>query len=340
MKYIIPYSLFENNNENNNENNDIDWSKLNREDKKGKLLHLYSSIPIQKEKAEIVIKSIVKDSGNDFNIHDKGTITPWKFGKNKTIKKTNKNNRELKLHDKLRFNDYFNSLLKSKDIRGFNFEGLIAGLFNGSVQRPGLRDDVKLKTGESCSVKFIDSKSESPVLASLKNAMTPEILAEIGNRRIYDVFNTISVEEESLRSKIFDLAFGEIDLFLIGYPDKQTSPNYIILHVIKNKEMKDAVCGGLVNAPKTSSNKWQLRISSSAYKTDDPIKIEIPKISDEDLDNLWDIGSREWSKEIFGNSISRRMRSDVIDDVMDNKEEIADNLEKDIQKSRIKNENL
>ena len=338
MKYIIPYSLFEN----NNENNDIDWSKLNREQKKGKLLHLYSSIPIQKEKAQIVIKSIVKDSGNNFNIHDKGTITPWKFGKNRIVKKKNKSKEEeLKLHDKLRFNDYFNSLLVSKDIRGFNFEGLIAGLFNGWVQPAGSRADVILETGERCSVKFIDSKGEAPVLASLKSIMNDDILNRIGNRRIFDVFKTISKKEEDLRSKIFDMAFGDIDLFLIGYPDEQNEPSYIILHIVSNKEMKDAVCGGLVNAPKTSSNKWQLRISSSAYKTDDPIKIEIPKISDEDLDNLWDIGSREWSKEIFGNSISRRMRSDVIDDVMDNKEEIADNLEKDIQMSRIKkDENL
>lgn len=321
MRYLKNYKLFE------SEKVDLDWSKLNREQKKGKLLHLYSSIPVQKEKAEKVIKAIVRSSGSHFNIEERGIIKPWYI--------KDKNN----LHDKLRFHDYFNSLLNSKDIRGFNFEGLIAGLFNGRVQPHGSRSDVILNNGKRCSIKFIDSSSESPVLGSIYNSLKnrEDIIDEIGDRRIYDVFNTINTEDESLRNEIFDLAFNDVDLFLIAYPDSKKTK--IIMHVVTFEQMKDSVTNGLVNAPKNKPGKWQLRISPSAYKSYKEIEIRIPYVSNNELDLLWNKGTRKWSNKVFGPSISKRMRTDVIEDVIDNKEEIVDKLRKDIQDDKIKNDN-
>ena len=305
MKYLLPYKIYE--------SYDEDWSKLSRERKMGKLLHLYSSIPLRKEKASEVIKAIVKYSKKtSISIYDKKVITPWN-----------------KLHDRLRFNDYFNSLLSSKDTRGHNFEGLIAGLFDGEIQTRGSRADVILKGGERCSIKFIDSKSESPVLGSIYASIKgrPDIIEKIGDRSIYEIFNTISVDEEKFREEIFDLAFGGVDLFLIGYAS--TISSQIELHVIKFEDMKNNVCGGLVVAPKVKSSKWSVRISSSAYKNDDTLKIKIPTISMDQLDTLWSQGARKWSKSIFGNSITSRLRTDVIEDIIGDKEEISNNLEID-----------
>ncbi len=307
MKYLLPYKIYE--------SYDEDWSGLSRERKMGKLLHLYSSIPLRKEKASEVIKSIVKYSKKNFSIYDKKVITPWN-----------------KLHDRLRFNDYFNSLLSSKDTRGHNFEGLIAGLFDGEIQSRGSRADIILKGGERCSIKFIDSKSEAPVLGSIYASIKdrPDILEKIGDRSIYEIFNTISVDEEKFREEIFDLAFGGVDLFLIGYA---TRSSQIELHVIKFENMKENVCAGLVVAPKVKSAKWSVRISSSAYRNDDTLKIKIPTISMDQLDSLWSQGTRKWSKTIFGNSITNRLRTDVIEDIIDDKEEIVNNLEIDILKT-------
>jgi len=313
MNHIKSYKIFE------SEKKDFDWSQLNKEQKKGKLLHLYSSIPVQKEKAEKVIKAIV---GDKFTLNDT-IIKPWE-GKNK--------NPNILSHDKLRFDDYFDSLLTSKDIRGFNFEGLVAGLFNGKIQPHGSRSDVVLETGERCSIKFLDNKSESPVLGSIYNSIkyNSNIISRIGDRRIFDVFYDMNDEEEDLRNDIFDLSFNGVDLFLIAYPDNKSMN--IIMHVIDFQKMKDMVTNGLVTAPKNKPGKWQLRLSTS-YKSTNFIKIKIPRMSELELDQLWDRGSREWSKKIFGSGISKRLRTDVIEDIIDNKEEIANNLKSDIYKN-------
>jgi len=69
----------------------------------GELLHLYGSIPVPKEKSSEVIRKIVIDTDGEF----------FKLGEN--IKPGSR-----KPHDKVRFTDYFDSLLSSKDIRGIS----------------------------------------------------------------------------------------------------------------------------------------------------------------------------------------------------------------------------
>jgi len=310
MRYIESYKIFEA----SLDTGDFDWDKLTREQKKGKLLHLYSSIPIQKEKAQKVIKSIVRSSGSKFSLYS-NLIKPWN---------TKDGNRT---HDKLRFSDYFDSLLSSKDTRGFNFEGLIAGLFDGKIQPPGSRSDVILKTGERCSIKFLDDKTESPVLGSIKKSLSDrqDILDTIGTRRIYDIFKSKSPIDIKLGDEIYDLSFSDVDLFLIAYPEDSN----IKMHVIKSSEIKEFLSNGLVAAPKSTPGQWQLRLSSRYRHHNRPLTIRVPFISNDELDGLWDGSKRDWSKKIFGPSISKRLRTDVIDDIISDKENIIDRLNKD-----------
>jgi len=127
MKYLLSYKLYE-------ASGGVNHLKdRTREEKIGALLHLYGSIPVSKEKAAVVISKIVYSNkgGEYFKLSDKYIIP----GANK-------------LHDQLRFADYFDSLLTSKDTRGHNFEGLIAGLFGGSLTKRGSRSDVTIDDTE------------------------------------------------------------------------------------------------------------------------------------------------------------------------------------------------
>ena len=82
MKFIKEFSLFESVHDNTPTYNDL----------MGKLLHLYGSIPVPKEKSSVVIKKIITTSmGKTF-----------KLGENVDIN-------FCKVHDKIRFSDYFNN---------------------------------------------------------------------------------------------------------------------------------------------------------------------------------------------------------------------------------------
>jgi len=120
----------------------------------GELLHLYGSIPVPKEKSSEVIKKIVIDTDGEF----------FKLGEN--IKPGSR-----KPHDKVRFADYFDSLLSSKDIRGHNFEGCLAGLYGGELNKRGGRWDITIND-RNYSVKFVDGPGERVQLGSYKSYLT------------------------------------------------------------------------------------------------------------------------------------------------------------------------
>lgn len=94
MKFIKSYKVFEGVHDKSDEYNSL----------MGRLLHLYGSIPVPKEKSSVVINKIVMSSmGKLFKLGEEVNINFYK------------------LHDKIRFSDYFDSLLEDKDVRGHNF---------------------------------------------------------------------------------------------------------------------------------------------------------------------------------------------------------------------------
>jgi hypothetical protein len=281
----------------------------NREEKIGALLHLYGSIPLSKEKASVVISKIIRNSRKEgfFSLYDTtNVIIPWN-----------------KLHDKLRFYDYFDSLLSSKDIRGHNFEGLVAGLFGGELTQRGSRSDVKIGD-TSWSVKFLNSASESPVLGSVKSSLSKRLQSRIENeyRSIYDLFVG---DDNRLKTSVFNSAFAGVTGFIIAYPNEKNTE--IHLHVVPFEKMREVVCNGGVARPKNKGDFWSLRVNTK-YKMDDPMVISIPKISDAEVSQLLNVPNQKWADIVFGSEISRKIRPDVIQDIMINSEDISNRMKK------------
>lgn len=328
MKYIKSYKTFESVGE------AFYWEQKTKKQKMGTLLHLYGSIPVSKAKAEDTIKKIVLSTQSKFYRLDSDTsITPgWD-----------------KLHDKLRFSDYFDSLLSGKETRGHNFEGMITGLFDGMLTTPGDRADVIID-GKKYSVKFLDDKGESPVLGSIKgtisnnNKLLTKVTSFIDSipeviKRIPSVIKLFKSSNNKLKQEVFDISFIDVDGFIIAYPDNSDIKNTtkIILHVLTKEQMRKVICSGEVNVPKSATDDWSLRASSNtgpnSYKSNShKIDIIIPTITEEELDTIMNLDDNKWATEVFGNRISKRMRPDVVKDLRDssNRPEIANKL-KDIK---------
>lgn len=302
MKYINSYKIFE---------SFLILEEIKqlstREEKIGALLHLYGSIPVSKEKASVVISKIIKSSRPEgfFDLYDTThAIMPWN-----------------RLHDKLRFADYFDSLLSSKDIRGHNFEGLVAGLFGGDLTQRGSRADVTIGD-TSWSVKFLNSGTESPVLGSVKSSLTPRLQSRVENEydSIYDLFMG---DDFRLKSNVFNAAFSGVTGFIIAYPNSTNTE--IHLNIVQFETMRDVVCGGGVAKPKNKGDFWSLRVNRS-YKMEEPMVISIPTISDSEISTLLNRPNQRWAEMVFGPEIARKMRPDVVQDIMSNSKEISSRM--------------
>jgi hypothetical protein len=313
MKYLLSYKIFESETE---ERDFYDWDKMTVEEKKSKLFSIYPAIPLEKRAAAEAIRKIRIAEGekepskledNEIHFPDKRPI------------------------DRLRWNQYFKSLIMSKEIRGHNFEGLIAGLYDGEFTKPGERGDLKIGDEKKVvSVKSLNDSSQSPVLGSVYDSLNREQLVQVGDRSIHTIFkNKISGEEE-FRKGIWEAGFGgsnKVDYFLIAYftEPSERSSGTIFIYIFSNDEMYDFINTGKgLNAPKNKGQSFQFRISSTykAFKQV-PITIRIPKIRERDLDSIWNSSARNWSNKVFGKTISRKMRTDTIEDILTNKDDIS-----------------
>jgi len=323
MKYIKSYKIFESN------FNIIDnWDTLTKEQKKGNLLRLYASISTHKTKSSQVINYIIKnikgklyDINETYQIIDFDDINEWG------------------LHNKLRFHDYFNSLIDNKDTRGFNFEGTIAGLFGGKLSKNlDSRYDIIIDN-IYYSIKFVDNINESISLGSIKDSieeciviidnddsinekLKKYIINKLETKKIHEFFNDdkIPLSEKQL---IFDESYKNVNMFILGY----LLDNKIIVNVINKIDMRNYICNSkLLLAPK--SGNYSLRINKFIYDnlTTSRFEIIIPEITNEELDKLRDIESLKIAKDIFGYNISKKLRPDVIDDIIKNKDYIFKNL--------------
>ena len=318
MKYLLPYKVFESESQNKSDYNE-EWEELSFEDKKSKLFSIYPAIPLEKRAAAVAIDKIRRAEGREIsNIEDNRIDFP-----------------DRKPIDKLRWNQYFTSLMESKEIRGHNFEGLIAGLYGAKFTKPGERGDLEIESESGAdkkiiSVKSLNSKSESPVLGSVFDSLSEDQIKRINGRSIQQVYNQNKQDEEDLRESIWQSGFGgknHVDYFLIAYFTEKTkkSSGTIFINIFSNKEMFDFVCskGGL-NAAKNKGQIYQFRVSST-YKDvkQSPIAIKIPEITEKDLNDIWNVTARNWGKYVFGKEISRKMRTDTIEDIIDNKGDIS-----------------
>jgi len=269
MRYIKSYKIYE---------SEI-ISNLTYDELMGKLLHLYGSIPVPKEKSSIVIQKIIQSTREDF----------YQFGEVVDIN-------YCKVHDKIRFSDYFHSLLRQKDIRGHNFEGLICGIFGGFLSTRGTKWDVTTND-KNYSVKFVDNKTKAPEIGKFKN--------------------------------IIESSSYDIDGWILSYPDDIENPSEIIVNVVPKALMWTILSNGLVVAPKGGYNDYYSLALSAKYRNIDGIvtsKIKIPRVSKEELVNEWrNLEEENWATKVFG-EWGYKIRPDVLRYIKTNKTEIIKKL--------------
>ena len=301
MKFIKEFSLFESIHDNTPTYNDL----------MGRLLHLYGSIPVPKEKSSVVIKKIITGSMGKL----------FKLGDNVDIN-------FCKTHDKIRFSDYFDSLLEDKDVRGHNFEGFVCGLFGGQLSTRGSKHDLTID-GKRYSVKFVDHKSKAPEVGRFKSIITQRpnldemVIGNGGLTRIFKEKNT------GLKNGIWNIITAEIDGWILAYPDDIKNPKNIILNIVEKSDMFNIINDGIVVAPKGGyADIYSLALSSRYITKGKYTKsvIKIPQVSFLDLQEEYETVDKEkWAPEVFG-KMGYKMRPDVLRYIRLNKDNIIKRL--------------
>jgi hypothetical protein len=309
MKFLKSYKVFENQDEDQLEKEQNE--KKEYFDLMGKLLHLYGGIPVPKEKSSVVIKKIITaDMGRTFKLGEDVDIN------------------FCKPHDKIRFSDYFDSLLEDKDVRGHNFEGLIAGLYDGTLSLRGSKYDLTIE-GKKYSVKFVDHKNKAPEIGRFKSIIESNTRL---NKKVLESGGLTSVfrsDDTRLKTKVWNAITSEIDGWILAYPDNISNPTNIVINIVDKPEMFRIVNQGYVVAPKGGlADKYSLALSSTyksvgEYETSN---IKIPFVSLDDLRNEYStVKSEDWSTQVFGN-IAFKMRPDVLRYIRMNKDNIIKKL--------------
>jgi hypothetical protein len=307
MRYLSKYKFFES-------KDDIIEARIKEEDQlMGKLLHLYGSIPLPKEKSSVVIKKIIEGSG----------IKPFIFGKdNINISRTAKYR-----HDKVRFKDYFDSLIRDKDSRGHNFEGTLCGLFGGELSTRGEKWDLILN-GLTWSVKFIDNPSKAPEIGSFRNAISNygiDLFDQVANSGgLTQLFKT---GEADIKEKLFNIVTNGITG---GWIVAHAIGRSIVMNIIDLDTMRRILLNeGMTVSPKGGKKSIYSLAISARFKNVDGVKVSkitFPQLTLEELRKIYKSDTEnEWAYNVFG-SISNKMRPDVLRDIKMRPEEIADNL--------------
>jgi len=282
----------------------------------GKLLHVYGSIPTPKEKSSVVIGNIIKYSENDI-LDKRGKVI-----KTKHIGEYYKlgDNIDMELYrpqDKLRFRDYFDSLINSKDTRGHNFEGLICGLFGGELSIRGSKHDVVID-GKNYSIKFTDNKSKAPELGSYTSKFDEDFQKEISEKG--GLGNIFKGDDEDLKKYIWSVISSGVDGWIFAYPDDEK----IVLNIVTKRGMGILLKNGLVVA---SKNGWKVKMSlalSATYRHYQLVKESIitlpPKLDEDDLKLMYRNSDEEIAAEhLFGSDFKDKIRPDLLRYILNNK---------------------
>lgn len=310
-----------------------DWDSQDYSEKLATLLYLNNTIKVEPETAVDIITKIgnqaLRDKTWEKPVIDLPNVTlPMKQGTDG-------------LRDKLRWSDYLNSIVRSYTIRGFAFEGFIAGLYMGKLTKRGTRADIEVEDSsgqeKKVSLKTMRDSSESPTLANIRKAVTDtdlEILIGSDKDGVVGIFKKVNMREQ--QNRIWDLAFGKVDYFMVIYfegkvknkPD--TRDNILNFRVISSEDFKNYIIDGtikLTTSRQGSKDKFQLR-PNKGFHNYFPIKfsIMIPEISEEELESLYDRDLRDWARRVFGDDSSRKIRTETLQDLYDKRGEILQKI--------------
>ena len=267
----------------------------------GRLLHLYGSIPVPKEKSSIVIKKIIL-STNDNQF--------YRLGEDVHLN-------HIMIHDKVRFKDYF------------NFEGLLCGLFGGNLASRGLKYDLTINR-KRYSVKFIDNSTKAPEIGSYR-ALKDEYIGDeiIENGGLTRIFQS---DDEKLKEDLWIKISEKIDGWIIAYPDDSKNPSQILVNLIPKNSMKSLLFKGFVVAPKAGLERGIFSLALSGkfkYVDDENIKkfsIHLPVLTIYELKKIIKNPDEEtWAEIVFG-EYGSKIRPDVLRYIHKNKEDIGSKL--------------
>lgn len=269
-----------------------DYDKLMSE-----LFYLYGSIPLEKEKSsEVINKIILSEFGKSYKLGDDIHID------------------KLSNHNLIRFIDYFDSLISSKDIRGHCYEGTLAGLYGGKLSKRGNKWDMLLN-GEKWSIKFSDFPNKAIEIGrygrKIKKSDSDlyEEIIKIGGLNSLFKWNKDNSKDE-LKERTIEIMFtGEYTKgggWIISYLDNSSDSktDVICQYILRYEDIKYLLMNGFTTGPKQGESKQPFSLSlSSTYKylNYKPAKIFIPtKSKKEDL--LSDYGFDdlvEWAEKIL-----------------------------------------
>ena len=280
--------------------------KLITEEGKNKF-YLYNPIPIVKQEAVYVIQEILDAYGLNYE-----------WGQDVDLNSLNVVNR-------LRFEDYINRIVKYKEIRGHAIEGLMAGLFNGTLNesKSGIWD-YKINQGE-VEQKFLNDNTESPSIGGFTTALT-----SLGSEAVANIKNTLSkyditgtnlflVNDDSLTEyKKEILRKILVDITSITFESDDRLKTYYLTKENAVELFSDA--SNIRKPRKLGSN--ELRVSSDVFiKKGSSFDIIKPIVSDEERKEYLEVSQRdEEVAKIFG-PYGGKIRPDILNWIEQNKEE-------------------
>jgi len=264
-------------------------------------------IPIVKQEAVYVIQEILDAYGLNYN-----------WGQDVDLNSLNVVNR-------LRFEDYINRIVKYKEIRGHAIEGLMAGLFNGTLNesKSGIWD-YKINQGE-VEQKFLNDNTESPSIGGFTTALT-----SLGSEAVANIKNTLSkyditgtnlflVNDDSLTEyKKEILRKILVDITSITFESDDRLKTYYLTKENAVELFSDA--SNIRKPRKLGSN--ELRVSSDVFiKKGSSFDIIKPIVSDEERKEYLEVSQRdEEVAKIFG-PYGGKIRPDILNWIEQNKEE-------------------
>lgn len=254
--------------ETNPVDNQIDDKNLKNYEKRDKLwdfLYTHARISISRDEAEKSIKKILKFNSN-FERQDFNSIISGN-----TINNMDFNDENLKIENKIRFYDYFKRFYESTLSRGFNFEGLISGLYDGKLQNDkSSKYDLSIGNNK-ISVKFLEKISENPVLGSVKKEYD-NILNDDNNKiKIQNILDEIS----KIKNK-------ELDKISENKNNNNNNLDSILTELKKLNDFKDLKIQNILEI-----NKNNKKIDYKKYEEYKELIDNIEEISNVIIDNAF-----------------------------------------------------
>ena len=249
------------------------------------------------------------------------------------------------LRNKFRFDNYYRRFVNSRS-RGFDFEGLIAGLLDAEISESKISPyDIITTDGGLQSLKTLNSLSESPVLKSIKTNFKYYLENFQGDDEYRRELESIIKQDNPLRflvdssdpifldiaKDILTNALSEIDGMLVGIPMKDQRIK--MFYFSKEKLIELGLQAGMIMAPK-SKGVMQIRFSSKIFK-DPTISGELlfPDLTKKDYENFL-IGDDNTTRTIqtldaFGrkygiNGLGSQLPQDVVMDLAKSESFITD----------------